>query len=141
MTIINKTLIVLIFLLNGCTLGENLDDRYTKETPVPAHTRNNDVCISIPIQNDEIIVSALTYNMKKPSEQITFPTGKQPKSGLFCIQPGEFKFETGQEYLTYIEVNTKASGANKKTTRKAYVSTFQVVQKDDSLKIMQMAHE
>ena len=141
MTISNKILISLIFLLSGCTLGENLEDRYTKETPISAQIRNSDVCLSIPIQNDEIVVSALTYNIKKPSEQMIFPAGKQPKSGLFCIQPGEFRFENGQEYLTYIEVNIKASGTNEKITRKAYISNFQIEKQDDSLKIIQMTYK
>ncbi|MCX2194925.1 hypothetical protein LD112_23625 [Pantoea agglomerans] len=83
MNILTKTLIPVIFLLSGCTLGENLDNRYTKETPVPAHVQNSDVCVSIPIQSDEKVVSALTYNMKNPSEQVIFPADKQPKAGLF----------------------------------------------------------
>ncbi|MBW1215894.1 hypothetical protein [Pantoea allii] len=50
----------------------------------------------------EDVVSALTYN-----KQVIFPAEKQPKAGLFCIQPAKFRFENGQEYFTYIEVNKK----------------------------------
>ncbi|MGC0916191.1 putative T6SS immunity periplasmic lipoprotein [Pantoea agglomerans] len=135
MNILTKTLILIVFLLSGCTLGENLDNRYTKETPVPAHVRNSEVCVSLPIQSDEKVVSALTYNMKNPSEQVIFPADKQPKAGLFCIQPEEIKFENGQTYLIYIEVNKKAGGENKKATRKAYISTFQAVQQGNNLTI------
>ena len=141
MTMLNKSLILLVFLLSGCKLCENLDDRYTKETPIPAHVRNSDVCLSIPVQNDEVIASALAYNVKKPSEQVIFPAGKQLSSGLFCIGPKEFKFENGQEYLAYIEVNIKEGGQGKKSTRKAYVSTFQVVQEDDRINIIQISHQ
>ncbi|WP_430216216.1 putative T6SS immunity periplasmic lipoprotein [Pantoea dispersa] len=59
----------------------------------------------------------------------------------FCILPTEFKFKTGQEYLTQIEVNIRTNGEDKKSTRKAYVSTFQVVQKGDSFNIIQTAHK
>ncbi|WP_373963401.1 putative T6SS immunity periplasmic lipoprotein [Kosakonia sacchari] len=141
MTILNKSVISLIVLLSGCTLGDNLEHRYTKETFVPAHMRNNDVCLSLPIQNNETVVSAITYNVEKPLEQIIFPSDKQPKSGLFCILPTEFKFKTGQEYLTQIEVNIRTNGEDKKSTRKAYVSTFQVVPKGDSFNIIQTAHK
>ncbi|MDA2003162.1 hypothetical protein PDL69_30155, partial [Bacillus cereus] len=78
----------------------------------------------LPILNNETVVSAITYNVEKPLEQIIFPSDKQPKSGLFCILPTEFKFKTGQEYLTQIEVNIRTNGEDKKSTRKAYVSTF-----------------
>ncbi|MGC0785728.1 putative T6SS immunity periplasmic lipoprotein [Pantoea agglomerans] len=135
MNILTKTLIPVVFLLSGCTLGENLDNRYTKETPVPAHVQNSDVCVSLPIKSDEKVVSALTYNMKKPSEQVIFPADKKTKAGLFCIQPEEIKFENGQKYLIYIEVNKKAGDENKKATRKAYVSTFQAVQQGNNLTI------
>lgn len=136
MNILTKTLIPVVCLLSGCTLGENLDNRYTKETTVPAHVRNSEVCVSIPLQSDENVVSALTYNMKKPSEKIIFPADKQPKAGLFCIQPEEIKFKNGQAYLIYIEVNKKAGSENKKATRKAYVSTFQAVQQGNNLTII-----
>lgn len=141
MTMLNKSVIPLIVLLSGCTLGDNLEHRYTKETSVPAHVRNSDVCLSLPIQSNEIVVSAITYNVEKPLEQVIFPSDKQPKSGLFCILPGEFKFKTGQEYLTQIEVNIKAQGEDKKSTRKAYVSTFRVGQKGDSFDIIQTVHK
>jgi hypothetical protein len=137
MNILTKTLIPVFFLLNGCTLGENLDNRYTKEIPVTAHVQNSDVCVSIPIQNDEKIVSALTYNVKEPSKQIVYPADKQPKAGLFCIQPEEIKFEDGQTYLVFIEVNKRAESENNKETRKALVSTFQVVQRGNNLTITQ----
>jgi hypothetical protein len=73
--------------------------------------------------------------MKNPSEQVIFPADKQPKAGLFCIQPEEIKLENGQTHLIYIEVNKKAGGENKKATRKAYVSTFQAVQQGNNLTI------
>ncbi|WP_230330266.1 hypothetical protein [Citrobacter sp. Res13-Lact-LER2-35-b] len=95
----------------------------------------------LPILNNETVVSAITYNVEKPLEQIIFPSDKQPKSGLFCILPTEFKFKTGQEYLTQIEVNIRTNGEDKKSKRKAYVSTFQVVQKGDSFNIIQTAHK
>lgn len=141
MTILNKFVISLIILLNGCSLGDNLEHRYTKETVVPAHMRNNDVCLSLPIHSNETVVSAITYDTEKPSEQVIYPSDKQPESGLFCIQPGEFKFKTGQEYLTQIEVNIRSDGEDKKSTRKAYVSTFRVVQKGDSFDITQTIHK
>ncbi|SFU13981.1 hypothetical protein SAMN05192562_10691 [Kosakonia arachidis] len=141
MTILNKSVISLIILLSGCTLGDNLEHRYTKETVVPAHMRNNDVCLSLPIHINETVVSAITYNTEKPLEQVIYPSDKQPESGLFCILPSEFKFKTGQEYLTQIEVNIRVDGEDKKTTRKAYVSAFQVVQKGDSFDIIQTVHK
>lgn len=141
MTILNKSVISLIVLLSGCTLGDHLEHRYTKETLVPAHMRNSDVCLSLPIQSNETVVSAITYSIEKPLEQIIFPSDKQPKSGLFCILPSEFKFKTGQEYLTQIEVNIRADSEDKKSTQKAYISTFQVVLKGDRLNIIQTLHK
>lgn len=85
MNILTKTITLVVFLLSGCTLGENLDNRYTKETPVPAHVRNSDVCVSIPIQSDEKVVSALTYNMKTPSEQVIFLLKNNPKLAFFAF--------------------------------------------------------
>ena len=137
MTILKKSLIPLIVLLSGCTLGENLEHRYTKEIPVPALVRNSDVCISLPMQPGETVVSAITYDVGTPLDQVIFPSDKQPKSGLFCILPEEFTFKTGHEYLTQIEVNIDAGGEDKKVTRKAYVSTFRVVKKGDSFNILQ----
>lgn len=141
MTMLNNFAILLIILLSGCTLGDNLEHRYTKEISVPAHVRNSDVCLSLPLQSNETVVSAITYNVGKPSEQIIFPSDKQPKAGLFCILPDEFNFKTGQEYLTQVEVNVRAEGEDKKSTRKAYVSTFQVVQKGNSFDIIQTIHK
>lgn len=141
MNSLNKLAIVLIVVVSGCTLGDNLDRRYTKETPVPAHVSNSDVCLSLPLQSNEAVVSAITYNLEKPSEQFIFPSSKQPKSGLFCIQPDEFKFKSGQEYLTQIEANRSAGSENKKATRKAYVSTFRVIEKGDKLDIIQTRHK
>ncbi|KAA8998947.1 hypothetical protein FJU30_14805 [Affinibrenneria salicis] len=141
MTILNKSVISLIVLLSGCTLSDNLEQRYTKETLVPAHVRNSDVCFSLPIQSNETVVSAITYNIENPLEQVIFPSDKQPKSGLFCILPGEFKFKTGQEYLTQIEVNIRTDGEDKKNARKAYISTFKVVLKGDSFNIIQTVHK
>lgn len=141
MTMLNKLFILLIILLSGCTLGDNLGHRYTKEISVPAHVRNSDVCLSLPIQSNETVVSAITYNVGKPSEQIIFPSDKQPEAGLFCILAGEFKFKTDQEYLTQVEVNVRAEGKNNKSTQKAYVSTFQAVKKGDSFDIIQSVHK
>ncbi|EGT5204933.1 TPA: hypothetical protein JD203_20015 [Cronobacter sakazakii] len=141
MSISNKFIIPAIFLLGGCVFGENLESRYTKEIPAPAYVLNNNVCLSIPVKSEETIVSAMIYNDKKPSEQFIFPSDKQSESGHFCITTGEFKFETGQEYITYIEVNLKTGGKNKKNTRKSYVSTFQVIQKGNSFNIIQTAHQ
>lgn len=136
MTILKKTLIPLIVLLSGCTLGENLEHLYTKEVSVPARVRDSDVCIALPIQGNENVVSAITYDVENPLEQVIFPSDKQPKSGLFCITPAEFTFKIGHAYLTQIEVNRDAGGEDKKVTRKAYVSTFRVVKKDDSFNIV-----
>jgi len=141
MNSLNKIVIALIVVVSGCTLGDNLDRRYTQETPVSAHVNNSDICLSLPLQSDEAVVSAITYNLEKPSEQFIFPSSKQAKSGLFCIQPDEFKFKSGQEYLTQIEVNKSADSENKKATRKAYVSTFRVVEKGDKLSIIQTRHK
>ena len=141
MTSLNKLVIALIFVVSGCTLGDNLDRRYTKETPVPAHVSNNNVCISLPMQSNEAVVSAITYNLETPSEQFIFPSSKQPKSGLFCIQPDEFTFKPGQEYLTHIEVNRSADSENKKATRRAYVSTFRVLYKGKKMNIIQTRHK
>lgn len=141
MIIFKKSTILLIVLLSGCTLGENLDHRYTKETSIPAHMRNNDVCLTLPMQGQEVVVSAITYNIEKPEEQIIFPSGKQPQSGLFCILPGEFTFKADREYLTQIEVNVGTEGKDKKITRKAYVSTFKVTGNGDRLNIIQTDHK
>lgn len=141
MTILNTFVISLIILLSGCTLGDNLEQRYTQETSVPAHVRNSDICLSLPMQSNETVVSAMAYNIGKPSEQIIFPSDKQPISGLFCILPDEFTFKMGEEYLTQIEVNLRTEGEDKKSTRKACVSTFQIVQKGDSFDIIQTVHK
>ncbi len=140
MSTLKKTVIPLIVFLSGCTLGDNLEHRYTKEVSVPVYLRNSDVCLSLPIKSNESVVSAITYSVENPSEQIIFPSDKQPKSGLFCISPNEFTFKTGQEYLTQIETNINADGEDKKSTRKAYVSTFDVVKKGDKFAITQTNH-
>lgn len=140
MNILNKVTLSLIVLLSGCTLGENLENRYTKEVPVPAQVRNSDICISTPLQSDETVVSAITYNKDKPSEQVIFPSDKQPESGLYCIKHDEFKFEVGNKYIAYVEVNIKSGGDDKKDTRKSYVSNFKVLQKNNSLEIVNEAY-
>lgn len=137
MLALNKTTLLSILLLSGCTLGDHLENRYTKEIPVSAHLRASDVCFSLPLRPDEIVVSAMTYNREKPVHQRIFPASKQPQSGLFCIQPTEFKFAVGQNYFTYIEVNTKTDGENRKLTRRAFVSAFQVIQRDNQLTIIE----
>lgn len=139
MSILKKSLISLIVFLSGCTLGDSLEHRYTKEIPVPAYVENNSVCLSLPIKSNEAVVSAITYNVENPLEQVILPSDKQPKSGIFCVSSNEFNFKAGQEYLTQIEVNIK-DDEDKKPTRKAYVSTFEVVKKDDSFSITQTNH-
>lgn len=137
MFFLKKLLFPLIVLLSGCTLGENLAHRYTREIPVPAHIRSSDVCIALPMQPNETFFSAITYDVGTPLEQVIFPSDKQPKSGLFCILPEEFIFKPGHEYLTQIEVNTGAGGEDKKASRKAYVSTFRVTNTGGSFNIEQ----
>uniref|UniRef100_UPI00296EE1BF hypothetical protein n=1 Tax=Enterobacter sp. TaxID=42895 RepID=UPI00296EE1BF len=41
----------------------------------------------LPILNNETVVSAITYNVEKPLEQIIFSSDKQPKSGIFVFFP------------------------------------------------------
>lgn len=140
MTILKKSLISLILFLSGCTLGDNLEHRYTKEVPVPVYVKDNDVCLSLPIKSNETVVSAITYSVENPLEQVVFPSDKQPKSGLFCISPNEFKFKTGQEYLSQIEVNINTDYDDKKSTRRAFVSTYEVIKKGDRFIIAQTNH-
>ncbi len=141
MTILKKSLFPLIVLLSGCTLGENLEHRYIKEIPVPALVRNSDVCISLPMQPDETVVSAITYDVGTPLEQVIFPSDKQLKSGLFCILLEEFTFKPGHEYFTQIEVNKSAGGEAKNASRKAYASTFRVTNIGGSFNIEQTARK
>lgn len=137
MSILKKTVILIIFFLSGCTSGDNLEHRYTKEVSVPVYLRNSDVCLSLPVKSNETVVSAITYSIENPLDQVIFPSDKKPKSGLFCISPNEFTFKTDQEYLTQVEVNINGDDEDKKSTRKAYVSTFEVVKKGDRFSITQ----
>lgn len=136
MKTINRVVIISILLLSGCTMGDNLDRRYTKETTVPVQIRNQDVCLSLPIQSDERIISAITYNVKSPQEQMVFPQNKQATSGLFCIAPDEYKFAPGQEYIIFIEVNkAQENKSDNKSTRKAFSATFNIVKSGDVLTV------
>lgn len=131
----------LVILLTSCTIGDNLDERYTKETVVQIKKQGADVCFSLPIQENEIIVSAITYNLNKSPDQIVFPANKQAVSGLFCISPVEYKFTAGQEYITHIEVNKRENDGDKKSTRKAFVATFLIEKKGAEFDITQTVHK
>lgn len=136
MNIISRFVIIYILLLCGCTAGDKLDRRYTKEVTVPVQIKNQDVCLSLPIQADEKIILAITYNITTPQEQIIFPHNKQAASGLFCISPDEYNFAPGQEYITFIEVNrAQKNGADNKATRKAFSATFSIAKSGDILMV------
>lgn len=138
MSTIKKLIGIAIILLSGCTMGDNLERRYTHETPVPVQIQRQSVCLLVPVQTNEKIVSAVTYNAKTPQQQVIFPSSKQVESGAFCISPAEFKFIAGEEYFTLIEVNSdRQNGLDDKSTRRAFSASFRIINRADGLAIEQ----
>ncbi|AHB70530.1 hypothetical protein QMS56_02445 [Cronobacter malonaticus] len=113
-------------LITGCGASDDLSTRYTHEVSVPVAYQGQNVCLRLPLQTGEKIVSAIVYNTRNPAKQTIFPATKPVTSGAFCMTPAEFTFVAGNDYLAVIEANSASTNA--KSTRRAFSAAFHIPQ-------------
>ncbi|NCH01809.1 hypothetical protein EHJ06_10535 [Cronobacter malonaticus] len=113
-------------LITGCRASDDLSTRYTHEVSVPVAYQGQNVCLRLPLQTGEKIVSAIVYNTRNPAKQTIFPATKPVTSGAFCMTPAEFTFVAGNDYLAVIEANSASTNA--KSTRRAFSAAFHIPQ-------------